>query len=247
MATLYGQVGEFVSEREEWTQYVERVEHFLAANDITDATRKRSIFLTVMGPREYKLLRSLVAPAKPGDKTFSELVAIMAQHHSPPPSEIVQRYRFHMRFRQPGVTVVTYVSELRALAQWCSFGESLDDMLRDRLVCGISDDSIQRRLLSESSLSFQKPLEIAQGHEAAARNAREIQCSGRLGAASGQTPPAEDVHWVHPGVCFRCGLDSHTHAQCPFKAARCHNCGKTGHIKRTCHSNKTDGSRPQGQ
>ena len=41
----------------------------------------------------------------------------------------------------------TYVSELRSLAEHCNFGAMLDLMLRDRLVCGINDDAIQRRLL----------------------------------------------------------------------------------------------------
>ncbi len=86
----------------------------MRGNGITEADRMRSIFLSIMGPREYKLLRSLVAPAKPGDKTFSELVSIMTQHHSPPPSEIVQRYRFHTRFRLQG--------ESRSLLVCRSFG-----------------------------------------------------------------------------------------------------------------------------
>ncbi len=106
---------------------MERVGHFLAANGIEDAGWKRSTLISVMGPRAYKLLRSLVAPAKPGEKSFDELVAVMTQ-----------RYRFHTRFRQPGELVATYVSELWSLAQTCNFGESLEDMLRDRLVCGIS-------------------------------------------------------------------------------------------------------------
>ena len=51
MATaLYGQVGEYIEGEEEWSQYVERVEHFLAANRIEDASQKRSIFLSVLGP-----------------------------------------------------------------------------------------------------------------------------------------------------------------------------------------------------
>ena len=110
------------------------VETFLAANGITDAERKRDIFLAVIGPNAYKLLSSLVAPEKPGEKTFTDLVDVMTQHHSPPPSEIVQRYRFHTRFRCQGETVAMYLSELRALAQWCKFGDTLDDMLRDRLL-----------------------------------------------------------------------------------------------------------------
>lgn len=30
------------------------------------------------------------------------------QHYSPPPSEIVQRFKFHSRFRRPGETVTTF-------------------------------------------------------------------------------------------------------------------------------------------
>ena len=48
-------------------------------------------------------------------------------------------------------------------------------MLRDRLVCGISDEAIQRRLLIEAALTLKKALEIAQGMEAALQNVREMQ------------------------------------------------------------------------
>ena len=44
-----------------------------------------------------------------------------------------------------------FLSELPALAEFCNFGPSLDDMLRDRLVCGVEDPPIQRRLLAEYS------------------------------------------------------------------------------------------------
>ena len=108
------------------------------ANGVKEEEQKRAIFLSVMGPRSYKLLSSLVAPKKPGEKKYAELVSVMTQHHSPAPSEIVQRYRFHSRFRQQGETVATFVAELRSLAKTCNFGEVLDDMLRDRLVCGIN-------------------------------------------------------------------------------------------------------------
>ena len=42
-----------------------------------------------------------------------------------------------------------FVSELRLLAEFCNYEATFDDMLRDRLVCGIHDDHIQRRLLAE--------------------------------------------------------------------------------------------------
>ena len=65
MAALYGHIGEFVETQEVWCQYAERIQHYFAANGVTDAERKRAIFLSVIGPRTYKLLSSLVARASP--------------------------------------------------------------------------------------------------------------------------------------------------------------------------------------
>ncbi len=240
MAALFGRVSEYEEGKEQWTQYVERLEHFFAANGITENEKKRSVFLSVIGPSSYKLLRNLVAPAKPGEKTFDELVAAMKQHHNPTPSEIVQRYKFHTRFRHPGESVATFVAELRALAEFCNFGTTLDDMLRDRLVCGISDEHTQRRLLAESKLTFKKALELAQGQDTAARNARTLQHKEAAAVPEALRGP---VHRVSPprkggpaSSCFRCGKATHTAAKCRFKEAKCHGCGKVGQLVKVCRS-----------
>ena len=105
--------------------------HYLAANGIEGAAKQRSVFLALIGPRTYKLLGSLVAPKKPGEKSYAELVEALAKHFDLQPSEIVQRYCFHTRFRQSGVTVATCLSELRSLAQKCNFKANT---LSERLV-----------------------------------------------------------------------------------------------------------------
>ena len=96
MAVQFGHVGEFEEGREEWTQYAERLGHFLTANGITDGDKKRAVFLSVIGPK---------APAKPGEKSYEEFVEVITPHHNPPPSEFVQKYKFHTRQRQPGETI----------------------------------------------------------------------------------------------------------------------------------------------
>ena len=98
MAAHFGKIGEFDEKQEEWTQYVERLDHFYAANEIDNTDKKRAILLTIIGPTAYKLLRNFVAPAK----TYDALVTAMKQHHNPTLSEIVQHYMFNSHFRQPG-------------------------------------------------------------------------------------------------------------------------------------------------
>ena len=172
------------------------------------------------------------ATSKPGEcETYDELVVALTEHHSPAPSEIVQRFKFNSRFRYAGESVATYVAELRSIAQTCNYGSWLDEMLRDHIVCGISDDHIQQRLLSKKGLTYKKALKSLQGLETAAKNVRRLQ--------SAKQEPAQ-VHKVTPdgrggvqtaGVgrgCFRCGNTAHSSSHCPFKGARCHNMWQGG-------------------
>ena len=48
-------------------------------------------------------------------------------------------------------------------------------MLPDRLVCGINDDRIQKRLLSEPELTFQKAFDLAQAMELADKGTHDLQ------------------------------------------------------------------------
>ena len=152
--------------------YVERFGHFFTVNSITGAGKKRAVFLSVVGASTYKLLRNLVAPAKPGDKTFAQLVEVLSTHFRPTPSEIVERCRFHSRYRRPAESIAVFVSEL---TEFCNFGNTLETMIRDRLVCCVNDVGIQKRLLLEPGLRYAKAVELAQSLESAAQNVNELK------------------------------------------------------------------------
>ena len=82
----------------------------------------------------------------------------------------MQCYRFNSRSREPGESVATYVAELRRLAEFCNFGMTLNKVIRDRLVCGVNNESIQKKLLGEHNLTYERALAIAQSSEEADRN-----------------------------------------------------------------------------
>ncbi len=119
-------------------------------------------------------------------------------------------------------------------------------MLRDRLVCGINNEVIQRRLLSEGDLTFDKALKMTVAMEAAASNARD------LAKATPATARTEAVNVVSKDVttdkrakkkpsqsgkpCYRCKKGNHEPSDCRFKTAECYKCGKVGHIKTACRS-----------
>ena len=81
------------------------------------------------------------------------------------------------------------VAGLRCIAEHCKF-YSLESMLCDRLVCGIQDTRIQRRLLPEAKLEFKQAFELAKAVESADRDATTLINNSSTPAHTipGQTP-----------------------------------------------------------
>ena len=97
--------------------------------------------------------------------TFEELCTLLPAHFEPKPNAILQRYNFYSAYRTQGQPIKDCVAELKNLARNCEFGKTkqgvqlteqliLEENLRDRLVCGVADTAVQRRLLSETDLDF---------------------------------------------------------------------------------------------
>lgn len=198
---LIGTIGEFVPKSESWTAYVERVEQFFLANEIAEEKQVPTL-LSVMGPSTYGLLRNLVQPAKPKDKTYDEIVKTLTTHFEPEPLLIAERFRFNRRNQKPDESVTNYAAELKQCAMHCQFGATLDDALRDRFVSGIRNEACQRKLLSEANLTFVKAFELAVSMETAAKDAEQLQ---RPDAGAEAVHKVETRPFNSTGrKCYRC-------------------------------------------
>ena len=51
------------------------------------------------------------------------------------------------------------------LAEWCDFKQQHDEMIRDRLVGGVADTSLSKKLQLDPSLTLDKPLAQARQKE----------------------------------------------------------------------------------
>ena len=63
MAANFGQTAQFNPDQNNWDNYVERL-NFFVANGITDANKKRPIMLSSCGAVTYNLFKGLTAPSK---------------------------------------------------------------------------------------------------------------------------------------------------------------------------------------
>jgi len=246
MAT-HGTIGKFDSRTEDWASYTERLTEYFTANDVKSADKKQAILLSGVGPSTYQVILNLVAPDKPTEKTFDQLVKVVKGHYQPTPSVIVQRFKFNTRSQKPGESISSFVAELRWLAEHCDYEATLEDMLRDRLVCGISDGSLQRRLLAEPNLKFKKALEKLkrQSKELQQKQQRDSSALLKVGAKQKHPGVQAPPRFIRETPCYRCG-GKYSSAICKFKEATCHSCQKKGHIAKVCRSSqmKQPGRRP---
>ena len=77
----------------------------------------------MVGESIYQLIRNLLAPQKPTEKAFNDLVKLVQKHYQPNRSIIAQCFKFNFHSRQPGEFVGTFVVELRRLSEYCQYGD----------------------------------------------------------------------------------------------------------------------------
>ena len=239
---VHGTLVAFNPHEEDWTEYAERLSFYFAANGITNDAKKRAILLSCVGPTTFRLMQSLVLPASLDSLSYDDLVSKVKDHKEPAPSIIVRCFQFNTRNQKPNESISKYIAVLRKAAEHCNYGESLSEMLRDRLVCGITNSAVQKRLLAEKELTLEKAVSLAQSVEIAEKGSKDLQSSAIPKPA---TNSDADLFKFNPAVpkksedktakCYRCG-GKHLAPQCRFRSEQCHNCGKRGHIAKVCQS-----------
>ncbi len=227
-----------------WSNYQERLEFFFEANNVTDENKKRAMLLAQFGEAAYEILRSLVTPQTPKDFTYTQIINKLQGHFNPTPNEIVERFNFNRRIQKEDESIADFVADLRKLSKFCNFTE-LNKMLRDRIVCGVADEGLQKKLFSEPNLTFERALELAIAAEAARKNVEDVR--NVAGNSISKISKNKNDQEVNPtktfNPCYHCG-EMHDGKNCKFKEAECHYCRKKGHIVKVCFKKKNEN---QGQ
>lgn len=78
-----------------------------------------------------------------------------------------ERYVFNNKHQESSESVDAYVTRLRKLSLTCEFGQLADQMIRDRIVCGINfkDNAVKKMLLQEADLFLQICVDICRAGE----------------------------------------------------------------------------------
>ena len=68
------------------------------------------------------------------------------------------RYQFFTRNQSEGEGIDSFITELRNRAKDCEFGTLTESLVKDRLICGLRDDNVRRRLLRVDTLTLEQAI-----------------------------------------------------------------------------------------
>ena len=115
MAAVIGNLGPFDEKSTQFSDYADRFEACVVANDIDD-DKKVNVFLTVIGPDAYKLLKNLCDSDNPNTKMFTRLMQLLQGHYKPAPIVIAERHKFWTASQGERESVSEFIVRLKKFA-----------------------------------------------------------------------------------------------------------------------------------
>lgn len=80
---------------------------------------------------------------------MDDLIGALKTHFNPKPLVIAERFRLYQRIQSDVESVADFAADLRQLTIRCEFEDFLPQVLRDKFVCSVRNNAIQKRLLTE--------------------------------------------------------------------------------------------------
>ena len=128
-------------------------------------TGRSGLFLTTCGAATSTLFQILVAPKKPSEFAIAKLLKLAAAHYHLKRPLAVQHLCFYTCTCQVEESVTAHLAEWKRLPEHCSFGDTFNDMLWDKMVCEIQAQRTQCRVLAQPDLTLQKAFEVGQAND----------------------------------------------------------------------------------
>ena len=151
---------------EKWKKWEQRFQIYMDATCSTDdeenEKKKVAILLNLVGEKGQDIFNTF--KANRATATLKDVLKLFGDYCQPQKNVIFERFKFYSAKQYPGQMMENFITEVKTLAASCEFGQE-DDMVRDRLVMGIANNSLREKLMMDSKLTLKTCQEIIRTHE----------------------------------------------------------------------------------
>ena len=185
--------GEFQIEGGDIEKWLDEVENYtLAACGVVDDARKKAIVIACIGSQARLAIRNF---QNQQTDTYEHLCETLIEHYKEASNVIVERHIFYTMTQEVNESIEAYETRLTTQARKCEFvvpsieipaveadvGNNIlavppqtvrfedisEQMIRDRIVVGIQNKAVQRRLLRERGLTLRSAVDMLKSVEMA--------------------------------------------------------------------------------
>ena len=244
-----------------YKEWIRTYEIYAIASGVAEKTEKIqcNVFLHVAGPEAQKIHSTMTFTEDEADKIVP-LKLKFKEFCAGKKNITVVRYKFNKTYQKVGETFDSFVTGLREQLVDCEYGTLENSLLKDKIVCGIHDDSLREKLLQSEDLDLDRCCKLCRLSEITSKDLaqntssvdyirsqkrptnphysqnRQPQQKGADGYRS-RTPGAQSERG--PKKCSKCGGESHkSRADCPAQGKICYVCKKKNHFGSVCRSGK---------
>ena len=219
--------------------------HYSRAVDLTSKSElvQVSTLLTCMG-NEARRIFDTFEWENPEDQNNIEAVLQMFEKHIAPLANIpFERFSFNIRNQEPGESFEKYVTQLRLLARNCEFENiNSDEILRDRILFGMKDVVVRKKLLMKPKLTLQDVLLACRTEELSHRHVKALhEESENVHAVNSKKKPTHSYKPQRYDTksevtdCKFCGNRHERRKEsCPAWNKTCNKCGGKNHFRLKC-------------
>ncbi|KAI2666787.1 Retrovirus-related Pol polyprotein from transposon 17.6 [Labeo rohita] len=195
---------------ENWRTWIQKFDLYLIATGIAEKSDKVkcATFLHVAGDDAIKVFNTMDFDDDVDD--FEVLKEKFREYCEPRKNISYLRHMFFTRAQGPNETIDAYVTDLKNKAKDCEFGRLNDDLIKDRIVCGVNNDTVRARLLRETDLNLAKAVDICRANEITQSHLKVLHEEAEVAVNKiTKTKSARQVNIKHTrkekDECTRCG------------------------------------------
>ena len=212
-----------------------------------------ALFLHCLGTDALKVYNGMQFETEEDRKSLEKIIQKFDEFTIGEVNETYERYIFNGRNQATDESIDAYVTVLRSLAKTCGFCDCLhDSLLRDRIVLGVNNQKLRKRLLQERKLDLKKCIDLCRSSEAAASHMKSISGTDshdvhRLQEKTKRRPPRKqnydrNVKSDASDNQHNCKFCGKTHPMkrelCPAWKKRCQKCNGRNHFASVCRKGK---------
>lgn len=243
---------------ENWRVFKQNFDVFAIAKELDEKAEpvKIATFLNACGPEAIETFNTFEL-TDDQKKSYDEVVKAFKGYCEPKKNEAYEAFKFNSRNQAEGETFDNFLLDLKKLVKNCGYTDK-NRMIRDRIVSGISDERLRRKLLETSDLTMDKSIEMARTSELTKKHANEMQKhatthtsvdavgrqsnqrnkqSARSGNVNKDKKFGESNNAQNKINCKFC-KSMHIYGRCPAFGKKCNNCGRMNHFSVACATRK---------